>query len=322
MKPNLYRMVTSYFGGPKFPAFMILAMLFYQLFLAVTIFAPIGDGLWGRFLTDFRVWCFSYDPQTGSMQWSAAWILLTEPLILQGIILLLWRNSLWNLVRFRRRELMPQCLAALTTVLLIAGSFLWMAKADAAAAETAPPFPAERIRVALKPPPIDLINQHGSRVSLTDYRGQVVLLTGIYSTCGTACPMIMFQAKEVIEGLSEDERDQLTVMAISLDPEGDSLTSMARAAAGYRMDVPLFQFLNGDPEEVNQILDGLSIARTRNEATGQIDHANMYFLIDKQGRIAYRFTLSDRHQSWLEEALRLLIAEPASLPDSVALAAP
>jgi protein SCO1 len=308
MNTRFFKAVAAFFSGPKFPAFMILAMLFYQIFLAVTIFSPIGESTWGRFMSDFRVWCFGYDPNTGSMQWTAAWIMLTEPIILQAIIIALWRKTLWEMLRFRSAELIPQVSAALATVSLIAGSLIWMAAADAKAEEI-PPFPADRIRTTLQPPPIELTNQHGDLVKLSDYAGEVVLMTAIYSTCSTACPMIMFQAKRVIEGLSDAERADLTVMAISLDPERDSLESMAAAAAVYGMDAPKFHFLNGDPKEVNKILDQLSVARLRNQKTDEIDHVSMYFLIDRDGRIAYRLTLSDRHQVWLSDALRILLNE-------------
>lgn len=293
---------------------MGLVILFYQAFLAITIFAPIGDGLWGRFLTDFRVWCFRYDPGSGSMRWSAAWIMLTEPLLLLAILVVIWRESLKEMIRVRPKELLPQAAAALATVAIVAGSLLWMAAGDVRAANEIPPFPGERIRTALQPPEIALTNQHGDPIRLADYSGEVVLLTAIYSTCGTSCPMIMFQARDLIDGLSEEAKENVTLLAISLDPENDTLESMARAAAAYGMDAPQFQFLNGDPAKVNKILDGLSIARIPDDRTGQIDHANLYFLIDKQGRIAFRFNLSDRHQTWLNEALQILLAEtPAVL---------
>lgn len=309
MKTRLYQPIVNFFSGAKFPAFMVLAMFFYQIFLAVTIFAPIGDSFWGKFMTDFRTWCFGYDPDTGAMEWTSAWIMLTEPILLQTIIIVLWRRSLSEMIRFRPRELVPQISAALAAIALVVGSLLWMAAADLKAAEEIPAFPAERIRTSLEPPVIELTNQHGDPVSLADYSGEVVLLTAIYSTCSTACPMIMFQAKDVIEDLTEAEQANLTVMAISLDPENDTLESMAKAATSYGMDAPRFQFLNGEPDTVNKILDGLSVARIPNEETGEIDHANMYFLIDGEGTIAYRFTLSDRHQAWLGEALRILLAE-------------
>lgn len=300
--------ITGFFSGPKFPVFMLLAMLFYQAFLAVTIFSPIGDGLWGKFVTDFRVWCFRYDPGSGAMRWSAAWVMLTEPLLLEALIIALWHRQLLEMVRFERRALLAPCAAALMTVAAIAGGLLWLAAGDAAAEETLP-FPGERIRTALVPPRIELHNQHGDPVNLDDCRGKVVLMTAVYSTCGTACPMILFQARDAVAGLSEADRSNLTVMAISLDPEGDSLDLMARTAAAYGMDAPGFHFLNGDPVEVNAILDALSISRTRDPNTGQIDHANMYILIDEKGAIAFRLTLSDRHQSWLSDALKHLLAE-------------
>jgi protein SCO1 len=319
MNTRLFKLVADFFSGAKFPAFMLLAILFYQIFLAVTIFSPIGDSAWGRFMTDFRAWCFGYDPNTGSMQWTAAWIMLTEPILLQVIILALWRKSLMEMVRFRPRELIPQVSAALATIGLIAGSLLWMAAVDAAATDEIPAFPAERIRTTLIPPAIELHNQHGDLVRLSDHLGEVVLMTAIYSTCSTACPMIMFQAKRTIEELTDEERADLTVMAISLDPERDSLESMAHAAAVYGMDAPKFQFLNGEPDHVNRILDQLSVARIRNTKTDEIDHVSIYYLVDRQGRIAYRFTLSDRHQSWLGEALRQLLAEER--PEDLRLAA-
>lgn len=287
---------------------MLATVFFYQLFLAVMTFSPPFGSVWGQFVTDFRVWCFGYDPATGSMQWTAAWIMLTEPLLMQGIIIALWRKPLWDALRFGRRQMIPQISAALMTVTAVAAGLLFIGTSDASADEV-PPFPGERIRTTLQPPEINLFNQHGDPVRLADHRGGIVLVTAIYSTCSTSCPMLMFQAKRAIEELSPEQQEDLTVMAISLDPENDNLELMAEAAAVYGMDAPKFQFLNGDPEAVNTVLDRLQIARMRNTKTNEIDHANLYFVIDRQGHIAYRFNLSDRHQPWLVEALQQLLDE-------------
>jgi protein SCO1 len=53
----------------------------------------------------------------------------------------------------------------------------------------------------------------------------------------------------------------------------------------------------------------MGIERVRNAETGLIDHANLFLVIDRQGRVAYRFTLGDRQEQWLVSALRLLLAE-------------
>jgi protein SCO1 len=95
------------------------------------------------------------------------------------------------------------------------------------------------------------------------------------------------------------------------------MEKMAVAAEAYGMSAPQFNFLNGDPDEVNRVLDRLQVARMANEKTGEIDHANLFFLIDRSGTIAYRFNLSERHEEWLVQALRSLVEETAPEVDPV-----
>ena len=63
---------------------------------------------------------------------------------------------------------------------------------------------------------------------------------------------------------------------------------------------------------MNALLDRLNVARTRDEKSGQIMHSNLFFLLDREGRIAYRLSLSQHEASWLISALRVLLAEKAS----------
>src|SRR5690625_4675431 len=236
-------------------------MFFYQIFLGVTVFAPVGGGVWGKYVTGFRAWCFGYDSSTGTMRWAAAWVLLTVPVFLHGLILLIWRKPLFEMIRFYPKKILPHLSAALGVVTALAGGLLFMAAKDQARDEIPFPFPGERIRVALEPPEIDLLNQHQEQVKLSDYSGKVVLLTAVYATCGTSCPMILLQAKELFERLPEEQKSEVVIFAISLDPEADSLEAMSNTATAFGLDLPQFQFLNGEPEIVNRVLDQLSIAR-------------------------------------------------------------
>ena len=51
-------------------------------------------------------------------------------------------------------------------------------------------------------------------------------------------------------------------------------------------------------------------------ATGVVEHANLFLLVDRGNHIAYRFTLEPRHRAWLRAALRSLLAEPDAGPVS------
>jgi protein SCO1/2 len=298
---------TSFLSGGEFPAFALCALVFYQVFVAVMAFAPETSGVWGQFIEDFRLRCFKFDSQGGWMKLGSVWVMLAEPVPLQLIFAWVWRAPLRELWQQQPRALLPLAGSALLLVGAIAFSLLGLGRAQARPAEL--PFPANRLRSALPMPPFTLVNQDGQAVSLSDFKGQVVLVTAVYSTCTTTCPMMLTKIRTVLDQLAPEERQQMAVVAFSLNPESDTRELRAMISQAYGMKAPRFHFVSGVPAEVNALLDKLNVARTRDEATGQIMHSNLFFLLDRQGRIAYRLSLSQNEKSWLISALRVLLAE-------------
>jgi protein SCO1/2 len=301
---------TAFLSGGAFPTFALCALVFYQIFIAVMAFAPPSSGLWGDFLEDFRVRCFKYDPKSGWMQLSSAWVMLLEPLPLQAILFFIWRAPLRELWQTRRRALASLAGSALFVVTAIAFSLLGLGRTQVKPAEL--PFPADRLRSALPMPAFTLTNQDGQPVSLADFKGRVVLVTAVYSTCTTTCPMMLTKVRTVLDQLTPAERSDMAVVAFSLNPEADTRELRTMTSKIYSMTAPQFHFVSGVPADVNALLDKLNVARTRDEKTGQIQHSNLFFLLDRQGRIAYRLSLSQNEQSWLISALRVLLAEKVS----------
>jgi len=299
---------TKFLSGGSFPAFSICTLLFYQVFVAWMAFSPAGSGALGEFMDDFRLRCFRFSD--GALELSSVWVMVSEPLPLQLIFLFLWRAPLKELWRARRQTLLPVTSSALVLVLAIAGSLLGIGRNQARQAEL--PFPAERLRSALPMPVFTMLNQEDETISLENLRGKVVLVTAVYAGCTTTCPMMLTKIRNVLDELTEAERNELAVVAFTLNPEVDSKELRKMISRIYSMDAPQFHFVNGVPSEVNALLDRLDVARTRDEATGQIMHSNLFFLLDREGKIAYRLSLSQNEQSWITKALRVLILEKAS----------
>jgi protein SCO1/2 len=99
------------------------------------------------------------------------------------------------------------------------------------------------------------------------------------------------------------------VIAVTMDPENDSPDVLAELAKNHGMQSTLYHLVTGDPADVEPLLDRMQIARQRDPATGIISHANLFLLIDREGRIAYRLGLGERQQRWLTSALRVLLRE-------------
>jgi protein SCO1/2 len=162
-------------------------------------------------------------------------------------------------------------------------------------------------------PDFVLTNQMHEPVELAALQGNVVILTAVYASCPHTCPVILSQVKDAIAQLAPEQRDDLRLVAVTMDPDHDSPEILARLAENHGMQAPLYNLVTGESSEVERILDRMQFARERDPETGIISHVNLYLLIDRDGRVAYRLGLGDRQQRWLASALKVLLKEePAS----------
>ena len=296
-------------AGGEFAVFALCVLAFYEVFVALMTFAPIQGGALGGFVEEFRIRCFQYEPKTGWMRWSSVAVMLAEPLPLVGIIYFIWRAQVRELWQFRPRRVLPVAAAALLLVGLIGTGLAGLGRATPLQSEL--PFPADRLRSALPMPEYSLTDQDGRRVTPGDFHGRVTLVTAVYSTCTTTCPMMLKKIRDVLAELKPAERAGLSVVALSLSPEVDTRELRTLITRAYGFNPARFHFVNGLPAEMNSLLDRLNIGRVRDEKTGELIHSNLFLLLDREGRIAYRLSLSQREQSWLPAAVRVLLAETA-----------
>lgn len=170
-------------------------------------------------------------------------------------------------------------------------------------------FPAAELRTAKEPPKFTLENQDGEAITLEALRGKVVLLTAVFASCHEACPTIITTAKTALNKLNEAQRRDVAMVAITLDPEGDTRERRAATAKAHGLQAPLFHYVNGtDPASVLKLVEDLGWARAVAGDTGVIGHSNLFLLVDRTGKIAYTLS-ADGDPAWLDSALQTLLAE-------------
>lgn len=83
-------------------------------------------------------------------------------------------------------------------------------------------------------PEVALVRDDGKTVSLTDELndGRPVILTFIYTTCTTICPMVS-QTFEELQGKLGADRDKVHLVSISIDPEEDTPARLKAYAARF-----------------------------------------------------------------------------------------
>jgi protein SCO1/2 len=122
-----------------------------------------------------------------------------------------------------------------------------------------------------------LPDQNGRLVSLSSYRGHVVVLTFIHSQCKDACPFMVEQIKGALNDLPHAGAG-VAAIGISVAPAEDTRASRRAFLATHEMTGRL-AFLNGPPPALRRVWHAYAMQPVQ----GKIDHSTFVLLIDKRG---------------------------------------
>lgn len=181
-----------------------------------------------------------------------------------------------------------------TATLIVTGSEARLADvARAGFAAIADPTPPPAMNVIQPGQPVvdaALVDETGAGRGITDWHGRILAVTFIYTTCPLPdfCPLIDRRFKDVQERLRTDGdlRDQIQLLSVSFDPEGDKPAVLARHAAALGADPAVWHFLTGERAEVEAFASqfGVSIAR-EGQPAGQIVHNLRTAIVDAEGKL-------------------------------------
>ncbi len=101
---------------------------------------------------------------------------------------------------------------------------------------------------AIPAPGFTLTDQQGQAVSLSEYRGQVVVLTFLYSTCGATCILIAQQIRGALDELAHP----VPVLIVSADPGADTSADIDRFLAQVSLTGRV-HYLTGSPAQLRPI---------------------------------------------------------------------
>ena len=168
-------------------------------------------------------------------------------------------------------------------------------------------------------PDFRLTDQFGKTASLADFRGKVVLLTFLYTSCPDVCPVAANHLREARRALSEAGGGDTAIVVVSVDPERDSVEAALAYSERWGM-VEGWAYLTGGEDALRAVWDayyidpylhgpGRDSAATgggHSQATGQasgggasalaaqserIIHSAPIYLIDAEGVMRVAFTL-------------------------------
>lgn len=135
--------------------------------------------------------------------------------------------------------------------------------------------------------PITLTDQLGQSRPLEALRGRPVLVTMFYTSCQMVCPMIVEAIRANEARLSVAEREKLSVLMVSFDPDRDTVAVLKETADRRELAAPHWTLARSDAKSVRRLAAVLGI-QYRRTSDGEFNHSSVILLLDAEGRIAAR----------------------------------
>lgn len=130
-------------------------------------------------------------------------------------------------------------------------------------------------------------DHRGETLQLADLRGRPVIVTMIYASCETACPILVRDAGRVFDALPEGVRDRTRVLVVSFDPARDAPERLAAYVDASGLDHPSWRFAVGEPHATRALAALLGV-RYRELENGMFSHTNLITVLGPDGAVRQR----------------------------------
>jgi protein SCO1/2 len=168
-----------------------------------------------------------------------------------------------------------------------------------------------RLAVIRTAPGFQLTGADEKSVTLSQFRGKVVLVSFVFTTCNGTCPATTARLAKIQEAIVKvpSLKDRVQLISISLDPERDTTEKLRGYMGLYDVDHRNWSFVTGAAADVRHTIAAWGMW-AKPAANGQLDHPSRVFLVDPQGRIREIYNLDFLRLPWVIDDVQLLLREP------------
>jgi len=130
------------------------------------------------------------------------------------------------------------------------------------------------------------LDQDGGERGLGSLEGRVQVLAMVYTHCYHTCPQIVADMKW-LEAMTEDLREDVGFVLVSLDPDRDDPERLTRYAEGIGLDPARWTLLMGSEDDTRALAALLGV-RYRQEPDREIAHTNELTVLGVDGEIVHQ----------------------------------
>ena len=157
-------------------------------------------------------------------------------------------------------------------------------------------------------PDFTLAGSDGAPLTLSDYRGKVVLLAFGFTSCPDVCPVTLATLAAAHEQLGAAAAG-VQVVYVTVDPERDDAQRMRNYLAAFD---PAFRGGTGTAEQLAAVRKDFGITSERQiQANGSVlfGHSAFTYLIDRGGRLVALMPYGSKPEAFVHD-VGILLAAP------------
>lgn len=159
-------------------------------------------------------------------------------------------------------------------------------------------------------PDFTLIDQARARVSLSQFRGKVVALNFIYTSCVLPqfCYRLASHFGVVQTRFTERMGRDLVLLTVTFDPARDTPERLAEYSRQWNADPARWHFLTGDAADIHRVCGLFGVDAFPDE--GLISHSTRTVVIDRRGRLAATIEGNQYTASQLGDLVETVLGRP------------
>jgi protein SCO1/2 len=153
--------------------------------------------------------------------------------------------------------------------------------------------------------PLALRNYNGEMVNIAQYRGKAVLVTFLYTNCPDVCPLIASNLRVAQNLMAPAEAAKVRVIAVSVDPRGDTPKAVAAFLARHQMTGRM-KYLLGDAHELAGVWKAWGVGSERDAQQPQfVNHSGIIYGVSASGKVTTLYAASFTPQEVAHDAVLL-----------------
>lgn len=125
-------------------------------------------------------------------------------------------------------------------------------------------------------------NQEGDSLQLKDLNGKTLVMVMIYTSCKSACPILVAKMKNIESKISKNDLDKVSLVLVSIDPETDTPEHLKEFSIKNDMAGKQWIFLRSNEESTQELANVLAM-KYKKISPIDFSHSNIISVFNPAG---------------------------------------